>query len=401
MSTLFRPARRSAENPTSSLMEMFRRRLGPSLAGTPPVTFDSALTHSAVYECVDLIADLVSGFPVHRFRDVEGLKTRVTSRAPVIDNPSTDDDPINWRRIVMVCWLLRGYAAGLVTGERLGHPTGLELVHPDRVSVSRRRPDAPWEWKLDGKPIDRYPLGPLWVAPGKKLVPGDPVGRSVLEFAANEIGMGLAARKFGADFFGGGGHPTAAIVGPENKEVTKDLATRVKERFLDAVGGSREPVVLGGGWKYEQIQVAPNESQFLETIKANRTVVAGFFKVPPHLVGAPSGDGMTYKNVEADGINLLRFCVQPWVNRMEATLTPLLVRGEYVKLNMDSLVRPDLGTRYRAHDVAIRAGFKSVNDVRIIEDLPPIDGGDTYLWPPYRNQLSEPELTQGADGEDQ
>ena len=84
---------------------------------------------------------------------------------------------------------------------------------------------------------------------------------------------------------------------------------------------------------------------------------------------------------------------------METTLSPLTVRPEYVKLNMDSLLRPDLATRYRAHDVAIRAGFKSVNDVRLIEDLPPIAGGDTYLWPPYRAQLTEAETTQGADEE--
>lgn len=398
MSTLFRPGRqvRSSENPTDSLMEMFRRRMGP--AGAMPATESSAMTHSAVYECVDLIADLVSGFPVHRFRDEGEVRRRVQGRSRILEDPSTEDDAVNWRRIIVVSWLLRGYAAGLVTGDQRGYPTGIELIHPDRVAAVRVRPDAPVEWRLDGKPVEAFPNGPLWVAPGKKLSPGDPLGRSVLEFAAIEIGLGLAARKFGADFFASGAHPTALLKGAEDPG--RDAAKRIKERFLDAIGGSREPVVLGKGWEYQSIQIAPNESQFLETIKANRTVVAGFFKVPPHLVGAPSGDGMTYKNVEADGINLLRFCVQPWVTRMETTLTPLIVRPEYVKLNMDSLVRPDLGTRYRAHDVAIRAGFKSVNDVRALEDLPPVEGGDVYLWPPYRNQLSDPELTGGADLED-
>lgn len=392
--TLFRPERRS-DHPTSSLTEMMRRRLP---ATHFPASRDQALTHSAVYECIDLIADLVSGFPVGRFRTDGEARVPATTRAPAVDNPSVEDDPVNWRRIVVASWLSKGFAAGLVTGTRDGYPTGIELVDNGRVSVKRARPDEPWTWLLDGHEVDRYPSGPLWIAPGKKLTPGDPLGRSVLEFAAIEAGIGLAARKFGGDFFATNAHPSALFTNPQ--AVNEDMASRVKRRFLSAIGPDREPLVMGGGWKYEQIQISPNESQFLETIKANRTMVAGFFKVPPGLIGAPAGDGMTYKNVEHDGINLLRFCVQPWVTRMESTLNQLTVRPEFVKLNMDSLLRPDLGTRYRAHDMAIRAGFKSVNDVRRIEDLPPIPDGDDYLWPPYRSQLTETELQHGADGED-
>lgn len=394
--SLFRPERRSSTNPTGNLAELFARRAKP--AGGVLVNRDTALTNSAVYDCVDLIADLVSGFPVHAFEGEGVAKQRVLPTPQVLTRPSTEDDALNWRRVVVVCWLLRGYAAGLVTSERDGYPTGIELIHPDRVSATRPRQDAPWMFLLDGQPVDKFPFGPLWLAPGKKLSPEDPFGRSVLEFAMVDAGIGLAARKFGADFFSSGGHPNALIT--TDKQVEPNLAQKVKDRFLDALGGGREPVVMGGGWKYERIQISPNESQFLETIKANRTIIASFFKVPPHLIGAPSGDGMTYKNVEHDGINLLRFCVGPWVNRMEITLSPMLPQPQYVKLNMDSLVRPDLGTRYRSHDIAIRAGFKSVNEVRALEDLPPIEDGDVYLWPPYRSQLSDPELQAGADLED-
>lgn len=387
--TLFRTEKRQA-NVVS--WRDFER--APRLSGLD-ANREAAMTHSAVYECVDLIADLVSGFPVARFREVNDARVKV-SGSTVVEAPSDVEDAVNWRRIIVANWLRRGYQPGLINGMSNGFPSRVELVDPHRVTVERRRADAPWEWKLDGSPIGRFPDGPLWVAPGKKLDPGDPVGRSVLEFAAAEIGMGLASRKFGADFFAAGGHPTSVLMG--DGEVNEDLSKRVKRRFLEAVG-SREPVVMGGAWKYQQVQIAPNESQFLETIKANRTMVAGFFKVPPHMIGAPSGDGMTYKNVEQDGINLLRFCVQPWVTRMEVTLNALTPRPQFVKLNMDALLRPDLSTRYRAHDVAIRAGFKSVNDVRRVEDLPAIPDGDEYLWPPYRSQLTEPEMQAGADGE--
>lgn len=392
--TLFRPERRS-DHPTSNLNELLRRRLPPSVLG--PVTRDLALTHSAVYECVDLIADLVAGFPVQRFfRDAAGVRRPAETPAPVISNPSADDDPVNWRRILVCSWLLRGYGAGLATGEddfRLPH--NIDLIHPDRVTVERVRKDSPVQWRLDGSPIERWPNGPLWVAPGKKISPGDPLGRSVLEFAAMEVGMGLASRKFGADFYTSGGHPTSLIM--SDQAVNEDMAKRVKARFLDAVGGNREPVVMGGGWKYEAIQVAPNESQFLETIKANRTIIAGFFKVPPSRIGAPSGDGMTYKNVANDDLSLLKFCIQPWVDRMEVTLNPLTPPGEYVKLNPDSLLRVDALTRATVEERNVKMGKNSINEIRAIEDEPPIEGGDRYLWPPMRMQLTSIELEEGAD----
>lgn len=368
-----------------------------TLSGSGAVSPQSALTHSAVYECVDLIADLVSGMPVHRYRRTADGERVISTRASVIDKPSTEIDPLNWRRVILVCWLLRGYAAGLVPGTAVGQPTGIELVHPDRVGAKRVRADAPPEFYLDNQFIERWPKGPLWVAPGKMMNPGDPFGRSILEFASLDIEMGQRARKFASEFFDGAGIPTGLIKGGDMDNV--DAGRRVKQRFMDAMGGKREPIVIGSDWEYEQIQVRPEESQFLETIKANRGMVASYFRVPPELIGAPGGTGMTYTNVEHRGIDLMRFCVGSWVLRMEQTLNPLTASPEYVKLEMDSLLRPDSMTRWKVHETTIRMGVNSVNDVRRLEDMPPIPEGDNYLWPPGRMQLDMPELQDGADSE--
>lgn len=373
---------------------MFRRRLGPSAtAGVPTDTY-SALTHSAVYQCVDLLSDMVAGFEVQRIRQI-GRERIVLSDSSVIDNPSQDIDPLNWRRLVMIGWLLRGYTPGLITGVRDGYPTGVELIHPDRVTVERDRPDAEPQFLLDHKPTRVWPRGNLWLANGKMLNPYDVLGRSILEFAREELGLGLAARRYASKFFRDNAHPTGLLM--NDKPVSEDGARRVKARFLAAMNDTREPAVFGDGWEYKAIQIKPDESQFLETIKANRTLVAGFFRIPPEIIGAPSATGMTYVNVEHRGIDLLRFTVSSWVMRMESVLGQLLPRTTRVHLNTDNLLRTDLSARYRAWDQAIRAGFLSVNDVRINENRDPIDGGDQYLWPPYRQQLTYDELSHDPD----
>lgn len=377
MSTLFRREAR-ADHPTNNLFDMLRRRM-PASGGY--VGTDEALRLSAVYASVDKITSITSAFPVDVYRrNGEGTRIPVPSPA-VITSPSTEVDAMDWRAVIVASWLLRGNAFGIVSDVVNGVPTGVELIGPSRVKVRRLRPDAPAEWLLDDKPVDRWPEGRLWVAPGRIWDPGSPLGISVLEYARRTAGLGLATQQFGAEWFTAGGHPTSVLMG--DGEVNEDMSIRVKSRFKAASEG-REPVVLGGGWKYEQVQVSPEESQFLETTKANATDIARFFGIPASVIDAPTGTGMTYQNAAQKADDLLKFTINGWVIKLERALTGLLLGPEYVKLNVDSLLRGDTNARYLAYDRGLRDGFLSVNDVRRTEDMAPIADGDEYLWPPYR-----------------
>lgn len=397
--TIFRPVYKPPTDrvlpQTPGLVEMLRR-ITPLQYGLP-ATEQDALTHSAVYQCVNLIANTVAAFPADVYRkDPSGFPTLVTDRRPIVDQPSTEVDPINWRRQVVASWLLRGNAYGLVSGMRGAYPTGIELVHPDRVSVDRVRPDAPTQFYLDREPIDRWPMGRLWHAPGVVLTPGQPLGMSVLQQAMADVGLGLAARKFASGIFTAGGIPTAVFM--NDKPVNEDGSKRVKARVLEAMAGTREPLVMGDGWKYQQISISPEESQFLATTKANKSDVAGYFGVPGEFVGGDKSS-MTYSNVEGRGIDLLRFCINWWVVLMDQALSQLLVRPEYVKLDVDDLLRADMQTRYSSYAEGIRAGFLSPDDVRAREGYKPIpDGkGDQYNWPPYANKDQNTQQDAAAD----
>ena len=221
---------------------------------------------------------------------------------------------------------------------------------------------------------------------------------SPIERASLAIGVGLAAHRFGAQWFRDGAIPTA--VATNEAEVTQTAAQIVKDRILDTMRGNREPLVMGNGWKYDQVSVAADESQFLETIKANVADVCRYFGVLPEEIGGTSGDSNTYANVEARNLQLLVRTIGPWVVKIERALSRLRPNGQFVKFNVDALLRLDTTTRMTAYQTAIRNGWMSVNEVRELEDRPRIDGGDRFLWPPMRAQLSEEELLEGVDSED-
>lgn len=53
----------------------------------------------------------------------------------------------------------------------------------------------------------------------------------------------------------------------------------------------------------------------------------------------------------------------------------------FVKYLVNGLLRGNIQTRYAAYSTGILNGFMSPNEARILEDMNPYDGGDTYLLP--------------------
>ena len=82
-------------------------------------------------------------------------------------------------------------------------------------------------------------------------------------------------------------------------------------------------------------------------------------------------------------LDFLATTVGWWVGRMERFITGQTPNPQFVKINVDALLRSDAETRWKIHTAAVRTGVHSQNDVRRLEDEEPIDGGDEYLWPPF------------------
>lgn len=380
-----------------SLADVLELRNGRRPYAGVAVNDETAMRLGAVWGCVDLIAELVSTLPVDEYRRLtDGSRVELTS-PPLLVDPAGDGSGFEvWARQLMMSLLLRGNGYGMVLQVGTdGWPIQVESVHPDRVEWRRTANTGPAETFLDRKKIERWPAGPLWHL-AAYVMPGSPVGMSPIRYAAETIGVGLAAQKFGAQWFGDGAHPTHVY--EADNPVDEAAAKIIKAKIIAATKDNREPLVLGAGGKLKPIQVSPDESQFLETMKANADDVARFF------FRRPPGEGgqVTYANVEARSLDLLTYTLNGWMVRVENGLTRLRPRPRYVKFNPDALIRVDLATRYKAHDMSIRGGWHSRNDVRRLEDEGPIDDGDKYLWPPGAASVAATgEATPSAQGSQQ
>jgi len=330
---------------------------------------EASLQKVAVWSCVDLVATIAETMPLDYYPEPQ----KPAPLPPWMADLGGDGYGLpDW--IAQFVWsdMLRGNVYGLAADRdpRRGTPTQISLQHPDLVGVTLGDDGQP-QWRVNGEDVSR---DTMWHRRAHS-VPGRLLGLSPIALQATTISTGISALRFGASWFEDGAHPSGVLTSDQALDARQALTA--KERFMAAVHGRREPAVLGNGWKYQSIQISPNESQFLETnnytaAECCRIFGPGFAEI----FGYETGGSLTYSNIEQRSLDLLTFAVDPWLVRIERALTSLLPPGQPVRFNRAALVRTDLLTRYRAHAIALRNEFKVINEVRADEDWAPVAWGD-------------------------
>lgn len=333
---------------------------------------ETSLQKVAVWSAVDLIASLVATLPLDVYEGTGGAR-RELPKPRVLEDPSGEGYGVSdWIYQYMASLLLRGNTNGRVADrDRIGNPTQIVLFHPDEVQGWRDLESGLPQWRACGETV---PAEEMWHQRAY-TVPGRLMGLSPVQHHATTIGLGIAAARFGKQWFEDGAHPSGIL---SNEQALKpEQARTAKERFMAALRGTREPVVLGQGWKFQAIQVAPEESQFLETQKYTSAECARIYGPGvPEILGYETGGSMTYANIEQQGLNLLTYALDRWLVRTELMFTSLLPPGQYVKINRAALHRTDLLTRYKAHALSLQNQWAVPNEVRDLEDQPPVPWGD-------------------------
>lgn len=337
---------------------------------------ESSLQKVAVWACVALVRSITEVLPIHAFSGAGPTRQEVPLPPWMNNLDGLGYGLPDWCGQLVYSEMLRGNGVGLVEDRDpvQGTPTQILLQHPDVVSAWREPGSGKPQWHVEGKSID---AGRIWHH-RVNSVPGQLMGLSPVRMHALTIGTGIAAMRFGAQWFEDGAHPSSLLT--SDKGIDQGQARTAKERFLAALRGTREPVVLGGGWKYQAIQIAPNESQFLETNGYTSAECCRIFgPALAEVFGYETGGSLTYANIEQRSLDLLTYAADPWLVRVERVLTSLLRPGLYVKFNRKALVRTDLLTRYQAYQIALRNQFEVVNEVRDHEDMAPVTWGNDPL----------------------
>lgn len=352
---------------------------GPAngLRGT---TQERALRLAPVYAATRLLSDAVASLPLKTYRTAGDARMALPTPA-LFKSPAASGTRYDWLHRCMSSLALRGNAYGLVVAsDGEGTPTQIEWLHPDDVTIE-----------------DNLAITPVWFYKGRRLnpgemfhiaaytLPGQILGLSPVAYFASTTETGLLAQQYGRDWFANGSTPAAVL--ETDRNVSREDAAILKARFKEAATG-RDVAVLGLDVKYRPISVPAEESQFLETIKASANQVAAIYGVPPEKVGGETGGSLTYASVEQNSIDLLTWTLRPWLARLEIAFSQLLPDDEEVRFNPDAMLRTDLLSRMQAYGMALDQGWRNRDEVRALEDEPPLPNGLGQTYLPLSTALS-------------
>jgi HK97 family phage portal protein len=361
----------------------------PTAAGVS-VNEQTALNISAVWCAINIIAGGVSALPLILYKRLANDgKERFTDH-PVYrllhDEPNPETVSMTFRETLQAHALTWGNGYAEIQRDETGRPVALWQITPDRVRPFREpTARAPLRYDViqpDGRHVTLDAERMLHV-PG--LGWDGTQGYSVIHKARESLGLLAATEKFGAKFFGNSA--TAGLTAHHPGKLSETAHARLKTSLNAALTGDQAHslILLEEGVTIEKVTIPPNDAQFLETRKFQVTEVARWFNIPPHML--KDLDRATFSNIEQQSLEFVIHTLTPWLVRWEQELErklirPLERRQQFIKHNVNALLRGDTLSRYQAHAIGRQWGWLSPNDILKLEDQNPIGPqGDIYLVP--------------------
>lgn len=353
------------------------------------VTPETAQSSVTVMACVRVLAETAGQLPLILYqRGANGTRSRAEKHKLfriLRRRPNAFQTSIEFKTMMQGHLALRGNAYAEIVATRRAPVEELIPLHPDRVRPFWvKRGVRAYEYNDPDQGRRVILQDEMFHLMGPPRADGL-MGMSPIEVHRNAIGLDLAQEEQAGRLLANsvsvpGVLKTAKALGEDGlKNLRKSIDT-----FHKGADKAGRYMILEQGLEWQQIGLSMADAQFLEQRKFSRTQICAIFNVPPHMVG--DLERATFSNIEHQTLGFVKFTMMPWTIRWEEAITrDLLPENEqeqyFAEFLYDALLRGDLESRISSYVKGIQWGWLSVNDVRRMENMDPIEGGDVYLQP--------------------
>ncbi len=352
------------------------------------VTPQSAMALPVLQACVSIIAESVAQLPLEVYERQEDGGRKPATTHPAYDllkyAPNDWQTPFEAREYAQTALGLRGNAYSFIERDGRGRPTALIPLNPGDVQVFKG-PDLKPYYAIEGAdPIPaRFIHHVRWVSLDKYT------GLSPIALHANSIGYAQALEEYGGKSFLHGTALSGVLERPKEAPAIKDpsMVEDLTNKWQAKFGGAQNAgkvALLQEGMTFKALTMNNVDAELISALKLASADIARIYKMPPPMLGFM--EAATYNNVENLQIQYVIYTLMPWLRRHEQAMQrDLLLASErsryYIEFNIGGLLRGNQQGRFAAYAVARQWGWLSINDIRRLENLPPVPGGDAYLQP--------------------
>lgn len=342
-----------------------------------------SLSLSVVWACVNLLAGTGGTLPLVLYRGT-GDSREVAKDHPLYrvlhDSPNFDQTDVDFLEFLFASVELHGNAYARIVRAG-GQVNSLHPVAPHLVTVRRLASGTlEYRWTEDGKAFVETDATMLHV----RGFGGNPLGGlSTLRFARNTFGLARSIERAAGNTFRNGLRPSGVLTMPGVlKDDQRDaIEAGLQRKFAGAINAGR-PMVLEGGVTWQQMMIDPEDAQMLESRRFSVEEICRFFGVPPFMIGHTEKSTSWGTGIEQQTLGFQKYTLRRRLRRVEKAMTKQLLSAEdraagyYVEFNIEGLLRADSAGRARFYQTMTQIGTMTINEVRKLENLPPVNGGD-------------------------
>lgn len=361
--------------------EFWQEWAGTSSSGKT-VTVDRALQLSTVWACVRLLSESISTLPLKIYtRQPDGSRRLATDNPlyPILcRRPNAEMTPSRFMLLIVASICLRGnaFVEKKFIGRRL---VALVPLLPQNVTVKRIDSGA-LEYTCTENDQRR-------VIPAKNIMHirgfglDGVCGITPIMAGRDVIGSAMAIEESAAKIFDNGIQSSGFLT--SDKPLTSEQRQRLRD-YLAKFTGSKNAgkiMVLEAGLAYQGVTMTPEASQMLESRAFGIEEICRWFRVPPFMVGHTSKQSSWASSLEGMNMLFLTHTLRPLLVNIEQEIARCLLAENddlFAEFSVEGLLRADSAGRAAYYTSALQNGWMSRNDVRRLENLPPIDGGDIY-----------------------
>ena len=379
-----------------------------SKAGTV-VDPKTALSLSALRRAVTILGESVAQLPCEVYRREGDQRHRATEH-PLYDilhnQPNQKDSSFEYFESGQGFLGLNGNHIALIERDNKANIKELIPIHRDKVTILKGADGLPY-YHL----IEENKTLPMRMVHHVKAFSMDGFqGLSPLQTSADSIGLSLAVEEHASKVFSNGTTLSGVIERPSTDKVgpikTQEGVDKVIDSFVGKHSGIRNMfsvAMLQEGMTYKQMAMNNDQAQLIEARKMSVADISRLYGIPLSMLSESAGE--SYKSIEQQSLNYVIYGLMPWLKRWESAMRRDLLlpfeRSEYfIEFNVAGLIRGDMKSRYDAYAIARQWGWLSVNDIRRLENLGPVEGGEVYLTPlnmiDSKNQEVHNEITRAS-----
>jgi HK97 family phage portal protein len=260
--------------------------------------------------------------------------------------------------------------------------TGIYFLRPDKLSlVSDRENRLVSSYTYDVGMGKRVPLTLDEVLFLKYPDPANPFrGKGTLAMASRTVDVDNFSEEWNKTFYKNAAKPDS-ILKVKTDSMTDEQRSMLKRSLKEQYEGiekAHKTMVLFGDMEWQQIGVSQKDMDFLEQQKFSRDKILGIFRVPKAVVAQT--EGVNLASAQVAQYTFAKWCIKPKIERLIQQLNEFLIpqfkNSETLYLEYDNIVPEDVDTAIKKYQSGLSLGWLSINEVREMENLSVIDGGD-------------------------